>query len=362
MSRKKVFMRVLIATLCIIALGIVSGGVQAQEAFPGNEGKLEGWVPIGKYKKKPPYVVGCSQHYTTNDYVILLKYEYMQECERWQKAGLIKKYYFTDAEGSISKQISDIEDLVAKGCDAIIVAPMSKTALIPTIDRIDKMGIPVFFYQADYGGKNYAGVRLSDDRAFGRIGAQWLVKQLHGKGNIIVLRGIPGVGADTYRWTEGAKPVFDAYPGIKVVGMARGDWAYDKARAAAASLIAANPKIDGIFTVGGQMTMAAVEELIKAGRPLVPAFGEDYNGLFRLWKKYHFPFLASCKLLSEPVLCVQAAINVLQGIPVPKRLILPAPMFGPENIDKFYRPDLPDQVWLSNTLPDSILKKVYRVK
>jgi len=144
--------------------------------------------------------------------------------------------------------------------------------------------------------------------------------------------------------------------------MARGDWAYDKGRAASASIIAANKKIDGIFTVGGQMTMAAVEELKKAGRPLVPAFGEDYNGLFRIWKEWEFPCLCSCKLLSEPSLCVQAAINVLQGIPIPKRLIMPAPMFTLENRDKFIRPDMPDQIWVSNSLNDEVLKKVYRVK
>ena len=323
---------------------------------------MSGWIPIGKYKKNPPYIIGCSQQYTTNDYVILLKYEFMQECERMKKAGIVKDYYLTDAEGSISKQMADIEDLVARGCDAIIIAPMSKTALIPTIDRIDNKGIPTFFYHDDYGGENYAGVRLSDDRAFGRIGAEWLVQQMNGKGNLLVLRGIPDVGADTYRWTEGAEPVFKQYPEIKVVGMARGDWSYDKGRAAAASLIAANPQIDGIFTVGGQMTMAAVEELNKAGRPLVPAFGEDYNGLFRIWKEWKFPCLASCKLLSEPVFCVQAAVNVLEGMPVPKRLVWPPPMFTLDNRDKFYRPDLPDQVWLSNTLPDEILKKLYRVK
>ncbi|MBA7500539.1 hypothetical protein ES704_03299 [subsurface metagenome] len=359
-SFKKISLIALFVLMLTFSVSLFTGF--CQEIPDGNIGELKGWTQIGEFKKEPPYVIGCSQHYTTNDYVILLKEQFIQEVERFKKAGLIKDYYFIDAEAKISKQISDIEDLVAKGCDAIVIAPMSKTALIPVIDKVHKMGIPTFFYQADFGGENYGGIRLSDDRAFGRIGAEWLVEQMNGKGNLLVLRGIPGVGADTYRWTEGAEPVFKQYPDIKIVGMARGDWAYDKGRAASASIIAANKKIDGIFTVGGQMTMAAVEELKKAGRPLVPAFGEDYNGLFRIWKEWEFPCLCSCKLLSEPSLCVQAAINVLQGIPIPKRLIMPAPMFTLENRDKFIRPDMPDQIWVSNSLNDEVLKKVYRVK
>ena len=59
--------------------------------------------------------------------------------------------------------------------------------------------------------------------------AEWLAKKLNGKGNIIVMTGVPGTSVDTLR-TKAAKEVFAKYPDIKIVGEAVGMWGQAVAR------------------------------------------------------------------------------------------------------------------------------------
>ena len=56
----------------------------------------------------------------------------------------------------------------------------------------------------------------NDQVAYGRLGAAWLFKQIGGKGNVVEMRGIAGVPADTDRHT-GFQQALKKYPGIKVV-------------------------------------------------------------------------------------------------------------------------------------------------
>jgi len=318
------------------------------------------WVPAGTYKKDPPYTIGVSFKFSTIDWAVLL----IEETKDYAAHNkYIKRLIYTDAEGKISKQIHDIEDMIARGVDAICINPMSPTALIPIIDRIYESGLPVVVFETDYLGDKYSALRTNSNWEFGRMITRALVDKMGGKGNIIVLRGVAGVGPDIARW-GGAEDVLKHYPDIKIVAMDYADWAYDKARVIAASMIAANPKIDGIWACGGQMALAAEEELLKAGRPLVPCTGEDYNGLLKFWKKYPETCtgVAPCQPVYFGKLALEAAVNLLQGIPTIRKVILNPPTITMETLDKYVRPDLPKEVWCNTTLTESQLKEIYRAK
>jgi ribose transport system substrate-binding protein len=318
------------------------------------------WIPAGTYRKDPPYTIGVSFKFSTIDWAVLLieeTKEYAANCK------YIKKLIITDAEGKVSKQIADIEDMITRGVDAICINPMSPTALIPIIDRIYDSGLPVVVFETDYLGDKYSALRTNSNWEFGRMITQALVDKMGGEGNIIVLRGVPGVGPDIARW-GGAKDVLRYYPNVHTVAMDYADWAYDKARVIAASMIAANPKIDGIWACGGQMALAAEEELLEAGRPLVPCAGEDYNGLFKFWKEHPETNtgVAPCQPVYFGKLALEAAVNLLEGIPVIRKIILNPPVITTKTLDKYVRPDLPKEVWCNTTLTDRQLRDIYRAK
>ena len=353
----------------IVSLGCVAALALGFLVATGIAGELPNFTTFGEYKKQPPYKIGLAFHGggISWDIQCINAFKYVVET---QYGSLIDKLYVTEAQFDVSKQIADIEDLMAKGIDGLVISTVSPTALIPTLDRLYDKGFPVSVVLTDYDGKKYAALRMTKGTEFGSAGAEWLVEQLakkYGKpkGNIIVLRGVPGAGADVARWDRGAKPVFDKYPEIKVVGEGAGKWAYDEGKRVASSLLAAHQNIDGIWSCGGQMSLAAAEVLLDMGLPLVPITGEDYNGFLKFWinhKKDGFSSISPTFPSWIASRGLAALIDVLQGETVMRTMWFDPPTITDATVEKFVMPDLPDTIWVSTSLPQQVLQKFYGKK
>jgi ribose transport system substrate-binding protein len=115
----------------------------------------------------------------------------------------------------------------------------------------------------------------TDQFQFGKQLAQWLVGKLHGKGNILMVTGVPGTFVDTQR-TAGGMSVLSKHPGIKIVNKFSGQWDSGVAQRNTAAVLPSLPKIDGIWAQGG--TDGILKAFLAAGRPLPPTAGESENG------------------------------------------------------------------------------------
>src|SRR3546814_12715633 len=82
----------------------------------------------------------------------------------------------------------------------------------------------------------------------GRVTAEWLADKLGGKGNIVVLTGVPGTSVDTQR-TEAAKEVFAKHPDIKIIAEAPGMWSQAVSRTELSKILATQSwdDIDGMW-------------------------------------------------------------------------------------------------------------------
>ena len=111
------------------------------------------------------------------------------------------------------------------------------------------------------------------------------------------------------------------------------------------------------------MARGLVMSLIEAKRPMIPIASEDENGFCKLWKKYHdqgLESIATAKPVWQGQYALQSLLWVLQGCSVQHQVIFPAAYFTWKDLDKYVRPDLPDDVWLTNTLPEDILIKMFK--
>src|SRR6478752_7590141 len=81
---------------------------------------------------------------------------------------------------------------------------------------------------------------------------KWLVDKLGGKGNVVVITGVPGTSVDTAR-TAAAKAVFEKNPGIKIVAEGNGMWSQQVARSELSKILATHPwdSIDGLWMQAG---------------------------------------------------------------------------------------------------------------
>ena len=304
------------------------------------------------------FTIGYDNYFMGNSWSVQLAAEAKAEAEKNKdRVNMV----YVESAGDTQKQIANIEDLTTKKVDAIITTPLSPTALIPALKAARAAGIKVILLASTIKSPDYDALVTVDDVAYGKTGAEWLVKQIGGKGNIIALNGIAGISVSDDR-SKGAKEVFDKYPDIKIVAAVNASWDYAQGKQAVSNLLAANPRIDGVWSQGGAMTLGAIDAFEAAQRPLVPMTGEDNNGYLKRWKAIEgkgFDSIAVAKptwLASE---ALRAAIDLLDGKNVPKDTVLPVPTITKADLDKYVKPGLSDSFWANTRLTDDQVKAIF---
>lgn len=309
--------------------------------------------------KPPPYKIGVSNFSVLNSWRVQMIAEI--EAEALRQGDVIEEIFFTNSNESLSKQIADFEDLIARGCDIIIIDPLSSTALVPVVERAYKLGIVVVDFDSNINTHKIAGHILVDQVEFGRVGGEWLAKELNGKGKIIILNGVKGTLVDKQR-EDGAMSAFNQYPGIEVLGRAWAHWDYAQGKRATEDFLAAHPQIDGVWSQGGAMTQGAIEAFVAAGRPLIPMAGEDNNGYLRLWKKYQpqgFKGISASMPTYTGAAALGIGLTIIQGRPYFKYTKIPIPTITDIDIDIYFKSDLPDSFWCNTRLPDEAMKELF---
>ena len=127
-------------------------------------------------------------------------------------SGQVSEVLVHNVNGDASAQIQGIRNLISSGANAIVINPADRTALDPVIKEADRRGIVVVAVDQAVDAPE-AYVVTNDQVAYGKLGAQYLVDALGGKGNIVEMRGISGVPADDDRH-QGFTEVMKANPGI----------------------------------------------------------------------------------------------------------------------------------------------------
>ncbi len=308
------------------------------------------------------YVVALCNYSIGNSWRAQMEQEFVAEAEKLKAEGVVSEYYITNSNEDINKQISDMQDLITKKVDAIVITAASPTALAPVVEEAAEAGIKVVSFDNVVETDEQVATVGIDEKEFGRIGAEWLVDKLDGKGKIVVLNGIAGTATDSLRW-GGAEEVFKQYPDIEILGSANASWDYAQGKAAMESMLSAYPEIDGVWSQGGAMTQGAIDAFIAAGRDLVPMTSEGNNGAIRAWIENKDKGL-SCIAPSNPTYtsaeALRVVIKALNGEDIPGTWSWILRPLQKKNVDQYYRSDMPDSFWVLTELDDATLQKLYK--
>lgn len=329
---KKLLALVMVA---IMALGLMVGTASAEEKIN----------------------VGYDIYFLGNSWSVQLYEEFKWNAEN-KFADKIDVTY-VDSEGDISRQIANLEDLIAQEVDVIITTPNDTTALNSTLQDAMDAGIKVILLCATIDGDQYDTLITVDEVEFGRVGAQFIVDQLGGEGKVIALNGISGLSTSEQRW-QGAKEVFDANPGIEILAVEDANWDYAAGKTVTSDLLAAYPEIDGVWSQGGAMTLGAIEAFQAANRELVPMSGEDNNGLMKAWKELGSAGVGCAKPTWLARVAIEEAIKMMNGETVEKDQIYPVQTITTAEIDNYVHPDLSDDVWCGTELPVEVLQEIFK--
>jgi ribose transport system substrate-binding protein len=181
----------------------------------------------------------------------------------------VKKLITTNAQSTLSKQISDIQDLISQGAQALIVAPLNSDGLEPALNAAKAKHIPVITVDrllSSGACDTYVSFLGSNFIEQGKRAADQLIKGTGGKGNVAILLGASGNNVTTDR-TKGFVDELQAKgPGIKIVAQQTGDFARDKGQSVAEQLLQSNPDITAIYAENDEMGLGAQAAIIAAGK------------------------------------------------------------------------------------------------
>jgi ribose transport system substrate-binding protein len=177
------------------------------------------------------------------------------------------------------KQIQQINSMVQAGAKAIVIYPISPTALNGAIKNACSKGVAIFTYDGVVTEPCAHQVHV-DQKAWGVESAEWLVKQMGGKGKVVMINGVPGTTTDADR-IAGAKSVFAKHPEIEVIAEANGMWSQAVGRTELSKIFATKSwdEVDGVWMQVGCYTANSLQ--IEAGiaeSDLRPCAGEASNG------------------------------------------------------------------------------------
>jgi len=245
------------------------------------------------------------------------------------------------------RQIQQINSMVQAGADAIVIYPISPTALNNVVENACKKGVTVIAYDGELTAPCAYNVTIDQGEA-GRVIAEWLVQKLGGEGDIVLMTGVPGTSVDAAR-TEAAKEVFAKHEGINIVGEAVGMWSQAVARTELSKLLATRSwdEIDGLWMQVGCFTANAMQlESGKAPEELLPCAGEGSNG----GRIQMLPVGSEVEGASSPyapmgaprisyasppysgALALKLAVDIIEGKDVPKHTTLPLPIVTSETV------------------------------
>jgi len=227
-----------------------------------------------------------------------------------------------------------VDDALAKAPDVFVFDPVDDKAMVPAIEKINAAKIPVIDITDRSAGGTITSYVLPDDHALGLETARYLFKALEGKGNVVILEGIPSAFTSVER-LRGFNDALKEFPNVKLLATKSGNYQRKPAQDAMEAWIKQFPQIDGVLAANDSMAAAAVETLEKRGRK---AQVIGING-----SKEAVDLIKSGKMLATGefngfvigCLGTEIAARVLRKQPVPKELILKPAIYDKTNYQKY---------------------------
>lgn len=255
--------------------------------------------------------------------------------------------------GNAQQQTSDIEDLLVKKVDAIVVFPFD-TSVTNVVEKAYNQGVYVVVLDRGVSKEGIYDVYITnDDETYTRKGMEWLAKQMGYKGNLLLITGIPSP-IDTTR-TDTIKEVCAKYPNIKILDIQPGDWNRQKALSVMENYLQKYKQIDAVYTADDDMMIGAMQAYKESGRKdikfflgggclkeIIKQIMDDSNPLVKADVTYSPSVIATS--ISYAVIGVKGEkLNpyVYQVRALPRRVILPSELVTKENAKDFYFPDTP---------------------
>ncbi|MCB1398082.1 MAG: substrate-binding domain-containing protein [Rhodobacteraceae bacterium] len=280
-----------------------------------------------KAKKPPPWKIGYASSYAGNTWRAGAM-DHLQNVviPKWKELGMISEVVVTQSNLDDATQIQQIRQLVDQGVDAILVCCSNPTALNETVKYAYDRGVPTVSFTGYLTEPHVINTSVNFQVAGLEIGKR-MADELGGKGNVLVVEGIPGTSTSDSQ-DRGIKAGLETAKGIKIAGSIAGMWTDQIAQGEVQKWIATHPGKLGGIVVQSAAEMGVIRAIKQSGRKGVKIAVGGELGALCTWRKN--PDLITAAVQTWPPgdeieMAVDVLMRVMQGQGPKIQSILSAP-------------------------------------
>ncbi|MCF1487967.1 sugar ABC transporter substrate-binding protein [Pseudomonas sp. AA27] len=222
-------------------------------------------------------------------------------------------------ETDTGNQIRIVEQMIATGAKALVIAPADSKALVPVIKKAMDAGITVINIDnrldpAVLKSKNISVPFVGpDNRKGAREVGDYLAKKLKAGDQVGIIEGVPTT-TNAQQRTAGFKDAMQAAQ-MKIVSVQSGNWEIDKGNAVAASMLNEYPDLKALLAGNDSMALGAVSAVRAAGKTgQVQVVGYDnINAIKPMLKDGRVLATLDQAASQQAVFGIQAALKMLKG-------------------------------------------------
>jgi ribose transport system substrate-binding protein len=261
------------------------------------------------------------------------------------KCSSVTELLYADGQGNVTKAISDIRGMVAKGVKALVVFPDAGKAMLPTLRAAFKAGVVTIPYRVDpsgMAGEDYTIFIPGDFVTDGKNWGTWTKKNFPNGANILFLSGPAGNSQGVDERTGFESVLGDGTGAYKYLGeqpFEVTNWDAALTQKVLTAAIAKFPKIDVIFSDFGPVMVSSLGEFKKSGRS-IPALATSDGNILGCFFQDNVKANPDFKLMTVATgndhvrLAVQQAVARATGGTVPTATKFAAPIFEDSTTNK----------------------------
>jgi inositol transport system substrate-binding protein len=250
-----------------------------------------------------------------------------------------------DAKDDVSKQLSQVQNFIANGVDAIIVNPVDPRATAAITKAAADAGVPLVYVNREPADVEKLGPKAafvaSNEAESGTLETKQICKLLGGKGNILVIEGQLSNQAAVQR-TKDIHEVISSpdCSGMKIVAEQTATWDRTQAQNLMTNWLSKGLKFDAVVSNNDEMAIGALQAMKAAGidtkTAIVGGVDATQDALASM-KAGDLKVTVFQDAAGQGKGAVDAALALAAGKPVEKKVYIPFLLVTPANIDQFMK-------------------------
>ena len=237
-----------------------------------------------------------------------------------------------DAGDDVTKQVSDIEDLVSKGISVLIVNPCDSDAVTGAVEAAKAKGVKVIAVDRAVNGVEIDCQIASDNVLGAELATQYIVDTLGSGVKVAELEGVPGASAAIDR-SAGFHNIADA--NLDVVAKQTANFDRTEGMSVMENMLQANGDIQAVFAANDEMALGAVEAISGAGKDImVMGFDATDDALAAIREGRMDGTIAQQPALIGKT-AVENAVKLIGGEGIAKSIPVEVTLVTADNVDTF---------------------------